>query len=353
MTKGKGRNPGAGNLNKHVKRKVHQERSQPSHRKHLGELEKHKDHALRAKKRRVKQEKLLKLKREAAQRNPDEYHIGMTKMLMDSFSGRVTKRRVSRGKKEREKELKENMNTNRRNLQYLEYRAEFDRQRAKELLDEDVATAITNNSPKNKHVIFVETEEEFKNFNPLKYFDATSEMMKQHPAVRGTVTMMQTTVLPEEVLLSGGHHLKSSSQRRKERREIQLALQKSQSNDPQMRDEIVNKLKTKKELQQFRFSDIVNEVAAVTNSSGNHESDANKDDHQDEVDQLLEWRKRKEKEDGKTAARRIKEVAQRMERSKSLHALAKTVKRQNIGIKKQLNQRNDSRFRPGIPRRTR
>lgn len=353
MTRGKGRNPGAGNLNKHVKRKIHQERSQPSHRKHLGELEKHKDHALRAKKRRVKQEKLLKLKREAAQRNPDEYHIGMTKMLMDSLSGKVMKRRVSLGKKEKERELKESMNTNRRNLQYLQYKAEFDRQRAKDLLDEDVATAITTSAPKNKHIIFVETEDDFKKFNPLKYFDATSEILKQHPAVRGTVTVMQNTVLPEEVFLSGGHHLKSSAQRRKERKEIQLALKKSHASDRETREEIVNRLKTKKELQQFRFSDLVNEVAAATSSSGTSEYDENAEDQRDEVDQLLEWRKKKEKEDGLATARRIKEVAQRMERFKGLSSLAKAIKRQNAGIKKQLNQRKDSRFKPGIQRRNR
>lgn len=352
MTKGKGRNPGAGNLNKHVKRKVHQERSQPAYRKHLGALEKQKDHALRGKKRRVKQEKLLKLKREAAQRNPDEYHIGMTKMLMDSFSGRITKRRVSLSKKEKERELKENMTTNNRNLQYLQFKADFDRQRAKDLLDEDVSTAITTNAPKNKHEIFVESEEEFKKFNPLKYFDATSEIMKQHPAVRGTVTIMQNTVLPEEVLLGGGHHLKSSAQRRKERKEIQLTFQKNRADDPQAREEIVNRLKAKKELHEFRFTDLVDDVAAAAKSARSGEENE-EEDQRDEVVRLLEWKKEKEKEDGMMSARRIKEVAQRMERCKSLNALEKTVKRQNVGIKKQLNQRKDSRFKPGISRRSR
>lgn len=352
MTKGKGKNPGASNLNKHVKRKEHQERSQPAHRKHLGELEKHKDHALRAKKRRTKQQKLLQLKRGAAQRNPDEFHIGMTKTVMDIASGRVKKRRVSLNAGERASELKKTMDSNHRNLQYLQFKAEADRQRAKEILDEDAATALTSQTPKNKHVIFVENEEEYKQFNPLQYFDATPEMMKQHPAIRGTIKVLQNTVLPEEVLLSGGHHLKSTAQRRKERREIQLALQKANATEDETeRDKVVERIKAKRELKQYRFSDLVQEVAA--SSPEGRDEDEEEGDERDEVTRLLDWRKQQEKEQALKAARRMKEVTQRMERSKSLSALAKTVKRQNLGIKAQLNQRKDSRFKPGVPRRSR
>lgn len=50
-------------------------------------------------------------------------------------------------------------------------------------------------------------------------------MLQQHPALRGTISIMQKTVLPEEVLLTG-HHMKSGSQRRKERRELQEKLRR-------------------------------------------------------------------------------------------------------------------------------
>eukprot|EP00796_Vickermania_ingenoplastis_P004080 gene4080-2928_t len=349
MTKGKGKNPGAGNLNKHIKRKEHQERSQPAYRKHLGELEKHKDHALRARKRRLKQQKLLQLKRGAAQRNPDEFHIGMTKAVMDIASGRVKKRRVSLTADEKKSTLMKTINTNRRNLQYLEYKAEADRQRAKDILDEDAASAFTTQAPRNKHVVFVENEDEFKKFNPLKHFDWTPEMLKQHPAVRGTKSVLQNTVLPEEVLLGGGNPFKSTAQRRKERREIQFALHKSQAEDEEDRAKIVERLKTKRDLKQYRFSDIVSSVAAA--SSPNPEEE--EEDATDEVSRLLDSRKEKAKEQAVVTARRMKEVAQRMERSRSLSALAKVVKRQNVGIKAQLQQRERSRFKPGVPRRSR
>lgn len=347
MTSGKGRNPGASNLNKHIKRKAHQERSQPEHRKHLGELEKHKDHALRAKKRRVKQEKLLQVKRKAAQRNPDEFHMGMTKAVMDIASGRVKKKKAFTAPKEKENELKKTVSANRTNLQYLQFKAEADRQRAKDLLDEDVGLAITSKAPVNKHVVYVDNEEEFKKFNPYEYFDATAEMLQQHPAVRGTIKVLENTVLPEDVLLSGGHHVKSTAQRRRERKEIQQALQKSEAEGNEERDNVVARIKAKRELKQYRFSDLVNEVAAASSEMTEGEED------EDEVSKLLQWRKNQEKAQAVATARRMKEVGQRMERSKSLVALAKTVKRQNLGIKQQLEQRKNSRFKPGVARRAR
>lgn len=347
MTKGRGRNPGASNLNKHVKRKEHQERSQPAHRKHLGELEKHKDHALRAKKRRVKQQKLLKLKREAAHRNPDEFHIGMTKAIMDVATGRMKKRRVSLTDEQKAAEWKKTMLENRRNVQYLQYKSEADRQRAKEILDEDAGTAFTAQAPRNRHVIFVETDEEFSSFNPLKYFDATPEMMKQHPAVRGTIKVLQNTVLPEEVVLSGGNHLKSTAQRRKERKEIQMALRKSEAEGEEERQAVVERLKTKREMKMYRFSDLVED------KSSKQEEEEEETDTRDDVARLLDSRKQRQKELALNSARRMKEVTQRMERSKSLIALAKSVKRQNAGIKNQLEQRRNSRFKPGVARRSR
>lgn len=353
MTKGKGRNPGASSLNKHVKRKEHQERSQPAHRKHLGELEKHRDHALRAKKRRVKQQKLLQMKRGAAQRNPDEFNIGMTKAIMDIASGRMKKRKVILGAKEKATEMKKTMYENQRNFQYLKYKSEADRQRAKDILDEDAAVAYTSKAAQGKHVIFAETEEEVKNFDPLKHFDATHEMLRQHPAVRGTITVLQNTVLPEEVLLSGGHTVMSTSQRRKERQKLQDILKKSDAVDPSDRAEIVKRVKAKRELKQYRFSDVVNEMSSSPGENAEDPEGEDSTEGGDEVSKLLAYRKQKEEEESLITARRMKEFAQRMERSKSLSALAKSVTRQNAAIKSQLTQKKNSRFKLGAPRRSR
>src|SRR5690242_18802110 len=60
-----------------VKRKTHKERSQPSERKKIGLLEKHKDYVLRAKDYNKKTERIKKLQLKAAFRNPNEFYYKM------------------------------------------------------------------------------------------------------------------------------------------------------------------------------------------------------------------------------------------------------------------------------------
>ncbi|KAH9589237.1 Small-subunit processome [Trypanosoma melophagium] len=354
MTKGKGRNPGFGNLDKHIKRTTHKERSQLASRKHLGPLEKHKDHVVRSRKRKAKVQKLLELKRAAAQRNPDEFHIGMTKAVLDIASGKM-KRRAST-KEDNQRNMQKTLQQNTRNLQYLQYKAQGDLSRAKELLNEDASAAITSAPPQNKHIVFVENDEEFRRFNPIKYFDATPEMLKQHPAIRGTLSVLRNTVLPEEVLLAGPRML-SASQRRRERREMQEKLRKSNVNDANERAALVEKLRAKKEMKKYRFSSLLEDVAAgssnAINNNNKEDGEGEEDEPRDDVEHLLKLRREKEQQETILAARRMKEIQQRVERSKSLNALAKTIKRQNDGIQKNLQQKRNSRFKPNAPRRAR
>ncbi|KPI90087.1 putative U3 snoRNA-associated protein UTP11 [Leptomonas seymouri] len=366
MTKGKGRNPGASGLDKHLKRKTHQERSQPKNREHLGQLEKHKDHVLRAKKRKVKARRLQDIKRAAAQRNPDEFHIGMTKAIMDVASGRMKKRKERLVESDRKKDMQKAMEHNRRNVQYLEFKAKADEQRATELLHEEAAAALTSTAPQNKHIVFVDSEDDFRHFNPLKYFDATPEMMKQHPAVRGKISVLEKTVMPEEILLSGGHQMKSAAQKRKERREVQEKLRRSGADaTEEARAAFVERLRAKRELKHYRFTDLLDEVnregsggpslssskgAAGGDMEGGNEQDAAA---QDEVTRLLEWRRQQEREAATATAKRVREVGQRMQRSKSLTALAKNIRKQSQGIKRQMEQKRESRFKHGTTRRAR
>lgn len=362
MTKGKGRNPGAGNLDKHIKRREHKERSQLASRARLGQLEKHKDHVLRARKRKQKVEALQKIKRAVAQRNPDEFSIGMTKAVMDIASGRMKRRKQSQLPKERAADLKKTIDGNLRNVQYLEFKAQADRNRAKDLLEEDGATAITGSKPVNTHTVFVDDEEEFRRFNPLTYFDTTKEMLQQHPAVRGKLSVLKSTVLPDEVLLSGGHTMKSISQKRKERRELTRKLQRL-GDDTEARGSLVEREKAKKELKQFRFSSLIAEDERARQEANAEEAEEEDEKAagkpsssaktRDDVTALLEWRREKERQEAVVAAKRMREVTQRMERSRSLTALAQTVRRQNRGIQRQLQQKSLSRFKPNAARRAR
>lgn len=365
MTKGRGKNPGASNLNKHIKRKEHKERAQPAARRKLGQLEKHKDYVIRARKRRERVSRLTQLKRAAAQRNPDEFHIGMTQAVMDVASGRMKRKQQRQSKAQRAKELVGTIRNNRTNVRYLEFKAQSDVHRVKELLQEDSSIALTATAPKNKHVVFVESEDELKHFNALKYFDVTSQMLKQHPAVRGTLSVMKKTNLPEELLL-GGYHVKSTSQRRKERQALQEKLARSEATEPGDRQAIVDHWKAKRDMKQYRFTDLVSSPGAAAavgrddaqtehlRHSDKEESMAgNDEDEEDDATRMLRWRREEEQRQALDAARRAKEITQRAERSRSLNALAKTIRRQNGGIKKQLDQRSASRFKPNAVRRAR
>ncbi|KOS13533.1 u3 small nucleolar rna-associated protein 11 [Malassezia pachydermatis] len=64
-------------LRNYVQRRNHKERSQPEHRKHLGLLEKHKDYVERARAHHIKRDKLQRLRQKAADRNQDEFYLGM------------------------------------------------------------------------------------------------------------------------------------------------------------------------------------------------------------------------------------------------------------------------------------
>ncbi|XP_040940140.1 probable U3 small nucleolar RNA-associated protein 11 [Gossypium hirsutum] len=62
-----------------ISRRAHKERAQPSSRKKIGLLEKHKDYVVRAKAFHKKEETLRKLKEKAAFRNSYEFYFQMIK----------------------------------------------------------------------------------------------------------------------------------------------------------------------------------------------------------------------------------------------------------------------------------
>ncbi|WFD20682.1 hypothetical protein MCAP1_002933 [Malassezia caprae] len=64
-------------LRNYVQRRNHKERGQLAHRKHLGLLEKHKDYVQRARDHHAKRDKLQRLRQKAADKNQDEFYLGM------------------------------------------------------------------------------------------------------------------------------------------------------------------------------------------------------------------------------------------------------------------------------------
>jgi len=66
-------------LRNSLHRRNHKERSQLSHRQRFGILEKHKDYVLRARDYHSKQDRIQRLRQKAADRNKDEFYFGMNR----------------------------------------------------------------------------------------------------------------------------------------------------------------------------------------------------------------------------------------------------------------------------------
>ena len=116
MTKGKGKNPGSGGMMKHIIRRPRKERLQPEERRHLGHLEKHRDYVSRAKIHHMKEDKVKKLERQVAERNPDEFFF---EMIHSSVDVRTGKHMTSSDTK---RSSSEQVALNKDDILYLEYR---------------------------------------------------------------------------------------------------------------------------------------------------------------------------------------------------------------------------------------
>ena len=116
MTKGHGRNPGFGGLQKHLNLKAHKEREQLSWRRHIGTLEKHRDYVQRSKIFHTRESRLRNLRKKAAERNPEEFSFEMIRGRLNPVTGcHITNAYQQRSAKEQRK-------LNARDIRYLEWR---------------------------------------------------------------------------------------------------------------------------------------------------------------------------------------------------------------------------------------
>ena len=164
-----------------VKRVTHKERSQPSHRSHLGILEKHKDYTKRARDYHSKQEKLTVLREKADQRNPDEFYFGMHKSYVDRESGRHKKLAAAR-----QKELEHLIGPDaikmmkQQDLTAVKLQLQQDNKRIKKLEQNlHLIGATASKKRKHKHTIFVDTKEELKKFDAPQHFGTVPELMER------------------------------------------------------------------------------------------------------------------------------------------------------------------------------
>ncbi|KAL5009601.1 hypothetical protein ScPMuIL_011906 [Solemya velum] len=151
--------------------RTYRERKQPGNRAHLGLLEKKKDYKLRADDYQRKQNTLKALKRKAQDRNPDEFYHNM-----------VHTQKVEGVHQQKESDVAE-CSEDQLKLMYSQDLRYITMKRTSELrkierLKASLHLLDASEEHQNKHIIYVDTKKEAKQFDAAKHFDT-------HPALLG------------------------------------------------------------------------------------------------------------------------------------------------------------------------
>lgn len=180
------------------KKKTYQERAQPSSRKKLGFLEKHKDYVLRAQDAHQKERQLKKLKRLVQNRNPDEFRFGMEHTHVDSETGEVRRDNNSDEKdsnKYTEDEIKL-MQTE--DIAYLTMRQTMDLRKAEKLKS---TLHYLDQESKNTHTLFVDSDDD-NDYEDEE--EIVAKKLDTVPELIHSKVMPRTEQLRSESIIVGG-----------------------------------------------------------------------------------------------------------------------------------------------------
>ncbi|KAI6242193.1 U3 small nucleolar RNA-associated protein 11 [Aphelenchoides fujianensis] len=202
----------------------HRERDQPANRKRFGLLEKKKDWIQRTRAHQKKKNKLRKLRRNALERNRDEFDYHMVRSQV-GFDG---VHREAEKMDEEETHVQAVLNDV-RDINYVRHKLSAERKK----IDKLKSTLHLTDMPKmNTHTIFVEDEEEAANFDPATHFGTTEELVGRK-SNRMTAEMLQTTEIPVvdkqqalEVEKQRHNQYSELSQRMAREQELKVVLQK-------------------------------------------------------------------------------------------------------------------------------
>ncbi|KAI7854423.1 small-subunit processome [Circinella umbellata] len=173
-------------------RRTHKERGQLTGRERLGLLEKKKDYLLRAKDYHFKQKRLKALKEKALARNPDEFYF---KMINSKTKGGV---HIQQRNEVLPPEMIQLMKSQDKN--YIKLQRDISKKKMEKLRDsqhfldeqliddEDMLNVYDGEDDneeedimpkKNNHIVFVDSKEQAKSFDPVKHLDTLPELVNR------------------------------------------------------------------------------------------------------------------------------------------------------------------------------
>ncbi|KAH7731705.1 Utp11 protein [Aphelenchoides avenae] len=207
--------------------RLHRERHQPESRAKYGILEKKKDWKQRTTDYQEKTKKLKQLRRKALDRNPDEFHYHMVRSQV-GFDGVHRERSpVSDDESEVQKILGDV-----RDIQYVKHKLSVEIKKIEKLKASLHLTDL--GTSRNTHTIFVDDDEEARNFDPQKHFNTPASLLGRrfNRPTKDTMSQSSVRVDSKESAVAAERERRAQyaelSKRVDRKRQLEIVLQKLQ-----------------------------------------------------------------------------------------------------------------------------